>query len=85
MFFTSRYSPDLSLQRKVSRDSYETDLKFLTRVSQVYDALALDTRWISVDADRIPRLSSMKFERPWRLYFRKTGIGTLEQKSCLIT
>ncbi len=54
--FYLKISPDLSLQRKVSRDRYETDLKFLTRVSQVYDALALDTRWISVDADRDPEI-----------------------------
>lgn len=50
--FYLRISPELSLQRKVSRDRFEEDLRFLARVTQVYDTLAMDPRWITVDAER---------------------------------
>jgi dTMP kinase len=69
--FYLKISPDLSLQRKASRDRYETDLKFLTRVSQVYDALALDTRWITVDADRDPEIVHYEIQKTFDALLQK--------------
>lgn len=50
--FYLKISPELSLQRKRSRDRFESDAKFLARVSEVYDALADGPRWITIDGNR---------------------------------
>jgi dTMP kinase len=47
-----KIDPELSQKRKASRDRFETNLKFLGQVSEVYDALASAPRWITVDGDR---------------------------------
>ncbi len=50
--FYLRITPELSLIRKASRDRLEADPKFLSRVSQMYDAMASSTRWITMNAER---------------------------------
>jgi len=50
--FYLKVSPEKSLERKKSRDRFEADTKFLTRVDDIYDALAVRPRWITVDGDR---------------------------------
>jgi dTMP kinase len=55
--FYLRISPELSLRRKDSRDRFEADMKFLNRVSEVYDALASSSpRWITIEGDRNPSI-----------------------------
>jgi dTMP kinase len=49
--FYLRINPELSLRRKVSRDRFESDARFLNRVSQVYDALATAPNWITVNGE----------------------------------
>lgn len=46
-----KINPELSARRKASRDRFESNLKFLTQVADVYDALAMAPRWITVDGD----------------------------------
>jgi dTMP kinase len=51
--FYLKITPELSLSRKTSRDRYEADVRYLSRVSSVYDAMAVaDSRWMTVDAER---------------------------------
>jgi len=50
--FYLRITPELSSRRKQSRDRFESSDRFLHRVSEVYDALALPPRWITVSGDR---------------------------------
>jgi dTMP kinase len=50
--FYLKISPEVSLARKVSRDRFEANLKFLERVSQIYDAMSEDPRWIVLDGGR---------------------------------
>ena len=47
-----RISPDISKLRKSKRDRYETDLDFLRRVSEVYEALVEQGRWFVIKADQ---------------------------------
>jgi dTMP kinase len=47
-----RVNPTLSLKRKPTRDRFEANLNFLTRVSEVYDALATSSKWLTIDGDR---------------------------------
>jgi len=47
-----RVTPETSLKRKDARDRFEADSKFLSRVSQVYDALAVPPRWFIVNGER---------------------------------
>ncbi|HZW57240.1 MAG TPA: dTMP kinase [Nitrososphaerales archaeon] len=51
--FLLRASPGLSERRKkiTLRDRYESDMRFLQRVSDVYDALAKSGQWFVIDAD----------------------------------
>jgi dTMP kinase len=42
---------ELLKQRKSDRDTFELDLRFLERVSSVYDALAQSPNWFTIDAD----------------------------------
>jgi len=72
--FYLKVDPNVSLERKASRDRYEADLKFLTRVSQVYDALAEDSRWISVDAERDPALIQYEIRKIFEALLKEKGI-----------
>jgi dTMP kinase len=78
--FYLKISPDLSLQRKASRDRYETDLKFLTRVAQVYDVLAMDARWITVDADRDPEIVQYEIRKTLEALLQENWDGNPERK-----
>ncbi len=49
-------TPELSQKRKSSRDKFETDVTYLTRVSKVYEALAETPNWLSIDADNTVNL-----------------------------
>lgn len=49
--FYLRLEPEISKARKLNRDRYETDLGFLKRVSEVYEALAERGRWFAINAD----------------------------------
>jgi len=48
--FYLKISPEISAMRKSSRDRFEANLKFLKRVSEVYDALATRQNWFTIDA-----------------------------------
>ncbi len=50
--FFLKATSELSKRRKSSRDKFETDYDYLTRVSKVYEALAESPHWFSMDADR---------------------------------
>lgn len=50
--FLLKISPVVSLKRKPERDRYEGDLRFLQRVSEIYDALVEKGRWFAIDAER---------------------------------
>ncbi len=52
--FYLKINPNQSLNRKASRDRFEADLKLLSRVSSVYDALSTSSNWITLDAEREP-------------------------------
>ncbi|SRR5579875_605705 len=49
--FLLRATTSLSSTRKSGRDKFESNLDFLKRVSEVYEALAEQDRWISINAD----------------------------------
>jgi len=81
--FYLKISPDLSLQRKASRDRYETDLKLLTRVSQVYDALALDSRWITIDAERDPEIVQYEIRNKFEALVQENWSRNPDRKTAL--
>lgn len=49
--FLLKASTELSKRRKFDRDKFEADYDYLTRVSKVYEALAENPHWFSVNAD----------------------------------
>lgn len=49
--FYLRATTRLSTLRKTERDKYEANLQFLSRVSEVYDAIFEQGRWFAIDAD----------------------------------
>ncbi len=49
--FYLKAGPELSKKRKSDRDKFELDLRFLERVASLYDALAEDRNWFTIDAD----------------------------------
>jgi len=50
LVFYLKISPEISRIRKGDRDRFESDLNFLKRVTEVYDALAEPGRWFTIDA-----------------------------------
>jgi dTMP kinase len=52
LVFYLKIPPEVSAKRKGNRDRFESDLSFLKRVSEVYDALAEPGRWFTIDATR---------------------------------
>jgi dTMP kinase len=52
LVFYLRVPPEVSAKRKGDRDRFESDLAYLKRVSEVYDALAEPGRWFTLDATR---------------------------------
>jgi dTMP kinase len=78
--FYLRISHELSLQRKVSRDRFEEDLKFLARVSQVYDTLAMDPRWITVDAERDVEIIRYEIEKTLTALLEERAKGSTESE-----
>jgi dTMP kinase len=58
--FYLKSSYELSIKRKSDRDKFETDPDFLRRVSSVYDALAGNPNWFTIDADN--SIESIQYE-----------------------
>ncbi len=73
--FYLKIAPEVSLKRKASRDRYEADLKFLTRVSQVYDALAENGRWMIVEGERDPAMIQYEVRKTVGALLQERGVG----------
>jgi len=52
LVFYLKIPPEVSATRKGARDRFESDLPFLKRVSEVYDALVEPGRWFTLDGTR---------------------------------
>ncbi len=50
--FLVKITPEISNERKPKRDKFELDLDFLRHVSLVYEALADNTSWFSIDGTK---------------------------------
>lgn len=79
--FYLKITPELSSMRKTSRDRFEGDLKFLKRVSQVYDAMAADPKWITLDAERDVEIIHYEITRTLSVLLNGTAKKLLEDKS----
>jgi len=83
--FYLKIDPKISLARKASRDRFESNLKFLEMVSQVYDALALDPKWVTIDGDRDPGIIHYEILKTLSARLGDKTLNPSPQKSEIMT
>jgi dTMP kinase len=78
--FYLKARPQVSKERKSTRDKFETDLDFLARVSEVYDELAKSPNWFTIEADNSVDLVQYEIVKLAGKLVEKVSFSALEKE-----